>query len=542
MKKSEIKKILSVKGFARPIDYIIRINVPFYHNIDPLKDPDGFMKNNSEHISTLNHELVHFFQFMGTSVGYRISQLDRFISAWQVELLKYLPEEVSIPISKWVEQNESLLKDPKIYFILSKLAEYENEYNFLCRHWKTNKPFSNSKYKNIDIEYFFKKKPIKLDVINSCFEITSPSGDLFKGDISGFQIMESMARLVQIWTDSDFNADFIIKECTNMFQLQYNFPMLYLLQEGIITSPSWEELPYTFLMCISHISLMMDPITLELYGDDKYKKLINRLNPGKIFLECLANDDIFRLFRNTFYSNMFLDASETQYNLEKLKNAFETQYNFKLGNVKKNQLEIYDSICEILDVPPYSYMLKLAIEELIEDQKTAIDVNYNETKNTRMREYMESIGLPAKTKLPLAEHRKLQFDIGINIMKKLQKNPDYLIKPLSVFDPVYVPFPPIIRSDYSISMPPGHEKTWEKNVSSEAIAGYGIIRKIFYDANLACYRSFDGSDMIVPCQFFEECREIKKNNLLEFCKNEYWRGFVKTVLESLRIKKICILE
>lgn len=80
-----------VTGYARPLDYIIHINLPLNTENDPNYDIKEFFFKNKRYFSTFNHELVHYYQFMATAVGRRICQLNQFICAWQTNLLKELP-------------------------------------------------------------------------------------------------------------------------------------------------------------------------------------------------------------------------------------------------------------------------------------------------------------------------------------------------------------------------------------------------------------------------------------------------------------------
>jgi len=512
-KGGKIKELFYVKGYARPVDYVIRVNVPFdYQALGPRIDSKSFTGKKQEWISTLNHELSHYFQFIGTAVGRRIVQLDQFIGAWKSRLIQQCPDEISIPLLKWMEEYKALSDRTDLQIITDRLSNYYLEYNTLCRPWDNTifRTFLNSKSRNIDIRYFFREKPIKLDIQNSYFEFTTPTGEFFRGDISGYQIMESMAKLIQMELDGTFKGTHIIEECTNMLRLQYHFPMLFMLQEGITDNPYWEGLLYDCLMCICQISLMMNPRTLELYGDKKYKNLLNKLDPGKIFLEFLERGgEIFPHFL----------------------------FNILIG--KKNRLEVCDSICDMLKIPPYSYMLELAIEEAIEDKRVATDVEYSKKKSEIAYKRLKKAGIKCgEITLPFAESRGMQFDIGIHVMKKLQRNPEHIVNPLQIL--VDIPTPPIQLFDGQTTILRGQEKIWESTLPGGP--GVFIINKILFDTNLSCYQSWDGNDIMFPCQYFEDCRNREKTDLLGFCKNEQWYEIVKNALAVFGIKQCHILE
>ena len=109
-------------GYARPLDYIVRVNVRLDSCVGE-EDPGRFVKRNRDWVSTLNHELVHYVQFMATPVGRRIAQLWQFLSAWQLLLLRNVGERLRVPISTWIGRDAALASRPEVARILDQLTQ-----------------------------------------------------------------------------------------------------------------------------------------------------------------------------------------------------------------------------------------------------------------------------------------------------------------------------------------------------------------------------------------------------------------------------------
>ena len=117
-----------VRGFARPVDYIIRVNVDIasLKERQPVSGPNQ-ADEKAAYISTLNHELMHVFQFLGTAVGRDIARRDRFISSWQSRLLQYLGPDIQIPLAESLASRTDLAKRQEVQTILDRLATYYAE-------------------------------------------------------------------------------------------------------------------------------------------------------------------------------------------------------------------------------------------------------------------------------------------------------------------------------------------------------------------------------------------------------------------------------
>jgi len=537
-----------VRPYARPAEYITRINAPFnYQTPDPRKDYDGFQRANEEWISALNYELVRYLQLMYTAVGRRIYQLDQFMYAWEIRLLKELLPEIYIPIIKWMKEDNFPL-NPKIEVLINQLSAYQREHNSLSRPWDNTiyRTFLDNKSKNISIEYFLDQFPIKLDIENSCFKLYLPSGKEFYGDVSCYQIMESMANIIQIQKAGKLEKKLILKDCSNMLKLQNNFPILFMIQSGILENPDWAFLLYTFMMCISQISLMMNPLTLELHGGDKYKKFINKLQPGKIFLELLQRTDVFSSFSGAIHGNLLLDIL-IQSDLFKSGKQQEVNPDNSRNGLRKDWFKICDMLCELVKIPPYTYMVELTIKEAIEDKRCATEIQYARAKTTDKKEELRRVGLYSEETLPLAESRGRQFDVALKLLEKIRTNSDYIIHPFDMLnnstDPGQnIPQPPMLTYDDELVIIPGQEKLWDATITLGRLHMMHFVNRIFLANNLCCYQFDDGSDISYPCKDFNNCINRDKNSFLEFCNNEGWKEYTKFAFKALGIKKYILLK
>jgi hypothetical protein len=335
-------------------------------------------------------------------------------------------------------------------------------------------------------------------------------GDVFEATVSGYQVLEAMAKLTQMQFDGRSGGQAFVQECCDAFALEYNFPMLYLLQEGITDNSTWERDILAVLMCCFQIALMMTPDLVRPYATPSSK----RLDPGRVLLYLLDSGSSLMML----YSMLF----------------------FKAG-APPDWKKLCDQFCDVVGTPRYTDLLDAEIDAAKYELARVTDpeVAQRARAHSPQAEMAIKLGLSsAEPSLPLGHLRRRTVELGINMLELVRSNPAYIITPLQMISDHNLPMPPIQRENGELTVLPKDEKVWEMSLLPGVFAVGHLLNRIMYTTDLSCYSSPDGNDIVFPCADFSECRSRARLDHISHCTNKLWRELVDKAPKTFGIDKI----
>ena len=501
---------IKILGYIEPIKFIIRLNDP--HAKKAFLNSHTLSESDRKWLLVYYHELAHYLQLIGTNVGRRISNLSISIEGQNMLLIRMFPKKINIPITGWIKNNPSLIENLEwneaIIDRLAGIKILKDEYVELYSPWhfKVFEAYQKSGLNSISSKQLIKGKSITLNSKTGIINVQI-GNFRFKEKVTAYQIMESMAKLVEL-RQSGILSDSkeFLHKCTNLLELEYNFPILYLIQEGIMEIENWTFILHFYLQSICQLSLMMNPVTIQNYwSENKLNSLSDMhnnmkiFNPGRIFLETIQSMENCKLF---------LDLATT-----------------------KSVFIALDAICKKHDFPIYTKMVDFGIKE-IEYEKGSFDDKERLTNHIKIFENMFAFKIPQNENFS-----NPKLDLCEKVYEIVKSKSWYYVSPIEIMFQSKIPIPPVQFFDDSIAVHPESREVWNHDFREDTFRAH-ILNKLFRENNLACYSNQTPTNELINCNMYEQCLKKKKENELGFCENEAWKEIVNGVLRFLEIEEI----
>jgi hypothetical protein len=480
----------TTKGYVSPIDCFIRIN-------DILTEPgdgenltdftDRFSKADTS--STFAHEFVHYFQFLGTPVGYTIRLRQQWYTAMLLEFLKYLSQPVTLGQLRFgpeqterrhkIQQNLDVRNRELRIFYRATFGNNASVFFMRCFPGNCGDAY----------QYLRQSRPIDIDLERMCFFLKDDPN--ITVDVSANCIMEYMARLVQLKFEGKLKSqEAVFEACRDERYASYHIPLIFLVQEGALEVPLWHILIYQTFMAIMHVSLLINPLLLtEQRVQEQSMCDANRYLPETLFLRCLNDPDL---------SNPFM----------LLLNIFNPQSKEKH---KMNPRRYCDLLLETFRWPSIDTILRWFQSDVDEDKQLAINGGTS------------------------AGHRRAsEFDASYTLCAKVWNNEEAILAPQLLMNDM--PRPNIIMY-YGDTFEAIKSDSWDFNSESLCTLAFHIGQKISGSEDLSCHWSNDSHESLIRCQFFSACKAQRNKRGLGFCKNKVW---LETVTNFLKVTGLAV--
>lgn len=510
------------------LDYIIRVYRKNFH--PDLRHPVDY--------SILLHECVHYIQFLSTSFGRDVTMLRRMMLLSAIDVLRNLPQPVYVPVLSWLEQESGVRNSPWVsaFSMCLSILEvlWKEQVGLNAASWDNRLQSLNSRLPHIKPEYLMSQAPLELDLMKPAFIITLPDGTQEVFEIRALQILEFMARMVEVhhacvhgyWPGISSHID--IWSTKN---LDYNAPLLYLIQNGILGQPgnpmAWVETPMDLLylpllVVISQVALMDSWFCVRRWEYKEFQGV-----EGEIPVPCKIKSPSGFAGKpaNTFSKLLRLIGCPEPWKYQELLQLA------MAGFKTENWIEIADRLCLMAGVARYSEMCTLALEALREEWRM---VSSGKRGLGRMSSILEG-----------------EYQAAVRASELLLSRQDVIGYPLRLFDSLPRP---LVSAPLQDGSGLGLVELWNEGQSiydpRAAILLWGwnhLVNKLLYGQDLACFWVDNPVDTLWSCperaHCFEKLKQSKTTGsvfgtLPRYCTNPEWIRIITQMLGELGVSDV----
>lgn len=518
----------------RDLDYIIRV---YRQNFQPdLRHAVDY--------SILMHECIHYLQFLYTSFGRDVAFLRRMMLLSAIDILRNLPQPVYVPVLSWLEKEPEVRNSPWVSAFSMCLSILEEQWkkwiSLNAASWDSKLQSLYSRISHIKPEYLMSQAPLELDLTKPAFILTTPDGIQEVFEIGALQVIEFMARIVEVhhacvrgyWPEISSHINIWGTQ-----NLDYNAPLLYLIQNGVLGQPgdpmAWVETPVDLLylpllVVISHIALMDSWFCVRRWEYKKFQGVQGEV-PVPYALKTLPG--FTGKPANTFSRLLRLigcpEPWEYQELLQLAMDGFKTE----------NWVEVADRLCIMAGVARYSEMCTLALEALREEWRM---VSSSMRGLGRMSSILEG-----------------EYQAAIQASEFLLHRQDVTGYPLRLLDSLPRPIvsgPLQDGSGLGFIELWGERPTYDLQAAILLCAWNHLVEKLLYGQDLACFWEDSPVDTLWSCPERMHCfKRLKQSRtasrvqtqstrgsvtLLRYCTNPEWARIVTQMLSELGISDV----
>jgi hypothetical protein len=539
---------LRILGLTRQFDFLIRLSEPgAYHKI---------INSDIEILATYAHEWTHYIQFLSTSLGNFIAENERniyFVKNTLVMLIsKALAGKFALPISELLHSNSKLLGNSEISHAVETLKILAACRSTVC--WSWSKEVNGI---SLNLEEIRERCPFKIDIESGSLVFICTDGSERSLRVSATQVLEHAAIANELMLGRGIRLRRLL--CPEL--LDYFAFFLFLYQEGEIEFLSIDKdilIPRIpgFLSgdigssAASALMYTCCQISLMLYLHPKYlpKNIVekdskNELSPKSYKLvEAFRKSSVFAfctLINNFSLVQCLIDEKLTQ------------------------SVDSIDKVCEHLGLPKYSKLLQMQLSTAQRTEKDikqvwSIDLNKAFYKALELESSWKGRKLSPRETDDL--ERKWSLDLGQLHASYFAQRATIAFEVLgkesgpSIFPLLYAdnfPSPYILVESEAGERRMVIRFPWQKQprvleIPYDFLRLYYwndmIINKLFFDKDLACYRTNQGMNYeearaeraAIGCPHFDSCYKRKKDTLLGFCEFSEWKQGALKMIHYLR--------
>ena len=509
-----------ILGLARRFDFTISLTVDGAY--EKLKSGDKSI------VGLLVHEWTHYVQYLCTSLGNYMAELDRLILVTRLNLvisaIAALSGKPSLPVVQSIETETAVRADLRVRRHLSTLEHLMQSYNMLHCSWVDRMPDEK-----LNLDEIRRSRPFALDFERRALTFATTGAEKSVLPISALQLLEHAATANELLS----NGGRIDKSYLTSSMADYFGLFIYLYQEGHIdivlsgTSATELELRASVKGRVSNAQFFMFiytccQIALMLY-DERFGEEENGVGSADDFAAARVRSSAGVLIK-------FLQNYDVVLNILLTDN----------GGKAKSILAALDASCGRLKLSSYSGMIA---KQITRSQEALTKVREGKTPF--------SWNFVARNSNSLDDHdasfEGYFFKRSLSAFRALLESDGASVNPVSHADKFYSPYLLVETPTEARRLVVGFP--WQESPMFEPIPSailthyrelFMVTDKVLLDADLACYLSTSDFESArvnrasFGCPHFGECFYREKRSLLDFCTFEDWRRIAEYDFDFLQ--------